>query len=77
MPDFSILTEQFALDAADAGLRARRDALVAGQTVVFRDTEGRYVEERPDGRRFEVRLDAGQPRESHRVVLTELVTASA
>ena len=70
----SVLTEEFAKAAADAGCRARRAALAAGQPVVFLDATGRYVEEWPDGRCFEVRLDASQPRESHRVVLRELLS---
>lgn len=40
--------------------------------VMFVDAAGRCVEEWPDGRRFEVRLDASQPRQSHRVILREL-----
>lgn len=68
----SILTDDFANEAAHAGARAREEALAAGHPVVFVDAAGRTVEEWPDGKRFEVRLDPTQPRESHRVVVREL-----
>ena len=76
MADLSILSEEFEQAAATAGLHARKNALAAGHAVVFVDHLGRYVEELPDGRRFEVRLDASLPRSSHLCVLGEL-TASA
>lgn len=77
MDEFSILTEDFAQAAATAGRLARLDALASGYPVVFRDERGRYVEELPDGRRFEVRLDASRPRESHRIVLREIAPNTA
>jgi len=70
----NILTEDFAQAAAAAGLRARRNALAAGHTVVFVDNFGRYVEELPDGTRLEVRLHPGKKRESHLETLGELST---
>ena len=72
MASFSILSDEFALAAAAAGFRARQKALAAGHSVVFVDDLGRYVEEMPDGRKFEIRLVPGAPRESHVVVLGEL-----
>jgi hypothetical protein len=39
------------------------------------DQRGRLVEELPDGRSFEIRLDPAQPRATHRVVLRELPLA--
>ena len=75
MSDQSVLSEDFALAAATAGLRARQDALAAGHAVVFVDQLGRYVEELPDGRQFEIRLEPGVPRESHLLVLGELAAA--
>ena len=72
MASANILTEEFAKAAAMAGLRARQSALAAGHPVVFVDDLGRYVEELPDGRRLEIRLRAGTPRESHLQVLGEL-----
>ena len=66
MSSANILTDEFAQAAAAAGLRARRNALAAGHPVVFVDDFGRYVEEFPDGRRFEIRLHPGAPHESHK-----------
>jgi hypothetical protein len=74
MSSANILTEEFARAAAVAGLRARQNALAAGHPVVFVDDFGRYVEELPDGRRLEIRLQPGTPRESHLHVLGELLT---
>ncbi|MBS1832947.1 MAG: hypothetical protein JST65_09540 [Acidobacteria bacterium] len=53
----SILTEQFIRDAQTATRQAREATLAAGHSVFFLDDAGRYVEELPDGRRFEVRLE--------------------
>ena len=73
----SILTDEFAQAASQAGWRARQAALAAGHPVVFVDAAGRYVEEWPNGKRFEIRLDPARPRESHRIVLRELASAAA
>jgi hypothetical protein len=72
MIDTSILTEEFAQAAAEAGLRARREAIASGHSVVFVDKAGRLVEEMPDGRLFEVCFEPGAPRESHLRVLAEI-----
>ncbi len=77
MAEFSILTDDFAQAAATAGRLARLDALTSGHSVVFLDHRGRYVEELPDGRRFEIRLDANHPRESHRMVVCEMASNAA
>jgi hypothetical protein len=77
MPSCDILSEQFAEAAANAGLRARRNALAAGHAVVYVDNLGRYVQELPDGRLFEIRLQAGAPKESHIVIVAELSAATA
>ena len=77
MAEFSILTDAFAEAAAEACERARQRALASGRAVVFVDEAGRFVEERPDGRIHEVRLDASARRESHRVVLRELTHHAA
>jgi hypothetical protein len=61
----NILTEEFAQVAATAGVRARRNALASGHSVVFVDNRGRYVEELPDGTKFGIHLHSGTPRESH------------
>lgn len=73
----SLLTDEFAQAASQAGLRARQAALVAGHPVVFVDEAGRCVEEWPNGKRFELRLDPSQPRESHRIVVRELASNAA
>jgi len=71
-----ILSDEFAEAAAAAGLRARQAALAAGHAVIFIDKLGRYVQERPDGRLFEVRLLSGEPRESHVQILGELSSSA-
>ena len=68
----NILGDDFARAAAQAGLRARIDALTAGKVVVYIDDLDRYVEELPDGRRFEVQLHPETPRDSHIRILREL-----
>ncbi len=73
----SILTDDFAQAASEAGWRARQEALAAGHPVVFVDAAGRCVEEWPDGKRFEIQLDPARPRESHRIVLRELASNAA
>ncbi len=75
MEDLGILTDEFAAVAASAGLSARERALAAGHSVVFKDPKGRYVEEKPNGRRYEVRFNPGAPRESHLTILRELEPA--
>ena len=77
MADWTILTDDFAQAAAAAGRRARQDALAAGYSVVFVDRYGRYVEELPDGRQFEIRFDPTRSRETHRLVLRELNSNAA
>jgi hypothetical protein len=71
----SILTDDFAQAASQAGLWARKAAFAAGHPVVFVDA-GRCIEEWPNGKRFEVRLDPSQPRELHRVILFELASTA-
>lgn len=72
MEHSSVFTDEFAADAISA-LRAARDgALEEGHPVVFRDADGRLVEEHPDGRRFEIRLDPARPADSRRIVIREL-----
>jgi hypothetical protein len=68
----NILDDDFAQAAAEAGLQARRDALTAGKAVVYIDDLDRYVQELPDGRRFEVRLRPEAPRDSHICILREV-----
>ena len=77
MADFSILTDDLLFTVAKACSKARADALDAGHAVVYIDAAGRYVEERPDGKRFEIRLDRTRPRESHVVVVGEISSNAA
>lgn len=72
MAEFSVLDDEFFVVIAKACSNARATALGAGHSVVYRDTAGRYVEERPEGKRFEIRFEKARPRESHIVVLREL-----
>jgi hypothetical protein len=66
-----ILGDDFARAAAEAALHARIDALTAGKVVVSIDELDRYIKQRPDGRRFEVRLQPETSRDSHICVLRE------
>lgn len=72
MADFSVHDDEFFVAVAKACSNARAAALGAGHAVVYRDEAGRYVEERPEGKRFEIRFDSTRPRESHIVILREL-----
>jgi hypothetical protein len=72
MEPVNILGDDFAQAAAEAGLHARIEALTAGKVVVYIDDLDRYIEELPDGRRFEVRLQPETSRDSHIRVLREL-----
>ena len=77
MADFSILTDEFMHIVAKACSKARADALEAGHPIVYIGEAGRYVEEHPGGRRFEIRFDPTQPRELHVAVVRELRTNTA
>lgn len=77
MAEFNILDDEFFVAVEKACSKARTTALVAGHSVVYRDAAGRYVEERQDGKRFEIRFDKTRPRESHIVVLRELTPRAA
>jgi hypothetical protein len=77
MVEFNILDDEFLVAVEKACSKARAAALEAGHSVVYRDGAGRYVEERQDGKRFEIRFDKTLPRESHIVVLRELTPNAA
>jgi len=76
MTEFTVLNDEFFSTVVKACSNARATALRAGHSVVYRDEAGRYVEERPEGNRFEIRFDKTRPRESHIVVLRELTSNS-
>jgi hypothetical protein len=77
MPPDYILTEDFAQAAANAGRRARQDALAAGHPVVYVANLGRYVQEMPDGTLLHVHLCPGAPRNSHVLILGEISTPAS
>jgi hypothetical protein len=77
MEHTSVFADEFAADAVAALRAAREGALEEGHPVVFRDADGRLVEEHPDGRRFEIRLDPSRPAESRRIVIRELSRSAA
>lgn len=77
MADFGIFSDEFIEAVTQACRQARQDALATGHPVVFVDEEGRYVQEHPDGRKYEIRFDPTQPRESHLIVVREIVANAA
>lgn len=77
MDRIDIHSDDFVEAVVQAGQLACRSALEAGQSVVYMEASGRYVEERPDGRRFEVRFDSSKPRESHRIIVQDIISHAA
>lgn len=67
-----LLGEEFAQRAAAAWNRARAEALRNGHPVFFEDEDGRYLMERPDGKRFEVRFIPNAPGDANYEILREL-----
>jgi hypothetical protein len=57
--------------------QARLDTLAAGVPVFYRDADGLNIMEEPDGRKFEIRLIPGAPRERIFEIVRELVPATA
>ena len=70
--DIDITSDEFMEEVEAACIGAREEALREGHPVVFKDEQGRYVQEYPDGRLFEIRFDSTQPRDSHIVIVREL-----
>jgi hypothetical protein len=57
---------------------ARLETVEAGIPVFYRDAKTNiYIMEQPDGRRFEIRLIPGAPRERNYEVLRELGQSAA
>ncbi len=57
--------------------QARLDTLTAGVPVFYRDADGLNIMEEPDGRKFEIRLIPGAPRERIFEIVRELVPATS
>ena len=76
MAEINARSEVFPWAEAVARFHAREEALAAGHAVVFMDDLGRYVQERPDGRQFEVRFVPGCTGESHLLVLGEVTPST-
>ena len=72
-----ITSDEFAEEMAMAGRQAREEAFASGFPIVYVDEQGRYVQEFPDGRLFEIRFDSSQPREAAIVVIRELQRQAA
>lgn len=78
MSDCGILGDGFTSLVKAACVRAREQALSSGVPVFYRDaTVGIDVMEQADGRRFEIRFIAGQPRERNFKIVRELAKSAA
>jgi hypothetical protein len=60
-----------------AGKQAFNEALAAGLSVFYIDSEGFNVMEQPDGRRFEIRWLPGRPSGENYEVIRELKARAA
>ena len=76
MPVKSLFDPEFMQAVVNAGIQARERALAEGHPVVFRDDRGRYVQEFPDGRLFEIRFERTADGDS-RVQIVREITADA
>lgn len=78
MPEFSVLSEEFSRQAAEAGNQARLQLLKQGIPVFYQDEEtGIEIMEQPDGRRFEIQYVSGAPRFQNYKIIRELLAFSA
>ena len=60
-----LFSPEFEEMLSEVGRKARTEALAEGHPVVYRDQCGCYVQELPDGRKFEICFHPEAPRESH------------
>lgn len=78
MDDRGNLGDEFTSIIKAACTDAREEALRAGVSVFYRDTtRGVHVMEQADGRKFEIRFLAGQPRERNFQIVCELAKSAA
>jgi len=78
MANDDLFDDNFDLAVKAAVASARKETLLAGVPLFYRDSEsGLDVMEQPDGRIFEIRIIPGAPRENHYQVLRELTRSAA
>mgnify|MGYP000904866402 CR=1 FL=1 len=70
-------TPEFHEAAARAGRKAFEETLAAGFPVFYRDEQDRYVMEKPDGSRFEIRWIPGAPSGKNYEIVRELSVRAA
>jgi hypothetical protein len=76
--ELDILRPEFTREAEAAWDRARNRALARGISVFYRnDRTGLEIMEQQDGRRFEIRLIPGAPRERNFEIIRELARTAA
>ena len=65
-------TLAFVAEANTSIAAAQAASLAAGVPIVYKDTEGRYVEEHPGGRIFEICFHPGESGDRHVEIVREL-----
>ena len=65
-------TLAFVADANTCIAAAQAASPAAGVPIVYKDQEGRYVEEHPDGRVFEIRFRPEKSGDDHVEILRQL-----
>ena len=77
MAAYEFASKEFHDAVYAAGRRAFEETLAAGLSVFYRDDEGLYVMEQPDGRRFEIRWIPGAPAGENYEILREVKRRAA